>query len=152
VLAAAVWVVPVAGGNGVDLARFEGRPGEEIAVAGHFWLGPCCPPAPYAHVRLWLVTPDERIELFDEPADRNGSVFAAFTVPDVPPGTYPLEPCGQLDGRRRVDCRPGTTFQVLAGGTSGGGGSGVTVALTLVAVVAFAGSVAALVLALRRRT
>ena len=153
-VAAFALLVPPAAANGVDLSRYQARPGEEVAVTGHFWLSPCCPSRAYEHVRLSLLNGDERIELFDEPADRFGTVYASFTVPEVPPGVYRLQACGENESGSgsQADCRPGSAFQVLAGGTGGGGGgSALVIALALVAVLAFAGSAAAVVLAMRRR-
>jgi len=123
---------PSAGfGNGLDIFQTSGKPGEEVVVEGHFWVT-CCPTVPEEHVRLYLVTPERRIELFDERADRQGTVFASFSVPDVPPGRYRLESCGSPTPATggRPACRPGVPFRVLAG-AAGGGLGGLALALAI---------------------
>lgn len=137
---AALALAPSAAGNGIDLSATAGKPGQEIAVAGHIWVT-CCPTRAYDHVRLFLLAGFDRIDLFDHPPDRFGTVFSSFEVPDVEPGSYNLEACGSNDPNPDdlSDCRPAGTFQVLAGASSGGfGGVGLAlgIGLPLLALVA----------------
>jgi hypothetical protein len=93
-IAVALGAAGAARANGLDLSVYEGKPGEEVAFSGHTWMT-CCPPQPYDSVRLRLVKPNrDRVELTEADVDEFGSVFATFEVPEVPPGTYEIEPCG----------------------------------------------------------
>ena len=151
-LSLAAFAVPSSAlANGVDLARFAGKPGEEVAASGHLWLTPCCPSVAYERVRLFLLDGADRIELFSEAPDETGSVFASFEVPDVRPGVYPLQPCGD-SGDGAEDCRAPTPFQVLAGGGGGGGGSLVTLALVAALLLAVSGGGLLVVYLARRRS
>lgn len=152
VLAVAAALVPAGAAlaNGTDLSRPDGKPGDEIDFAGHFWVTPCCPSNPYERVRLFLLDGNERIELLEAIPDPAGSIFSTFEVPDVDPGVYRLEPCGENEGEG-LDCRPPASFRVLPGGLRGGSGSGVSPILIAVLVgVGAIGAAGVVFLGLRR--
>lgn len=156
-VAAAIATVLAAAGaahaNGLDLSDYEGKPGDEVAFSGHTWMT-CCPPQPYNSVRLRLVKPNrDRVDLVEADVDEFGSVFATFEVPDVPPGTYEIEPCGASEATvpGSEDCRLTAGFSVLAGRVGGGGSAAGTIAVAVVLPLVVIGTGAALWLLRRRR-
>lgn len=152
-IAVALGAAGAAHANGLDLSVYEGEPGEEVAFSGHTWMT-CCPPQPYDSVRLRLVKPNrDRVELTEADVDEFGSVFATFEVPDVPPGTYEIEPCGasQATTPGSEDCRLSSGFRVLAGSVGGDGSGAGTIVLAIGLPFVVLGTGAALWYLQRRR-